>query len=144
MSSQLTIDGLDECMELCESLGQVGTKIEKESLRSAMKPGLQILKDRAPKRSGTGANALRIDKIKKYKSGSLWGSMGIDSTNWEQTKSIYFQHYGYHNNGLKGRYHGMYIDKHAGWYDRAFKEMEGPILDKLEQEVTRKIDKILR
>ncbi len=144
MSTQLTIDGLDECLELCESLGQVGTKMEKESLRSAMKPGLQILKYEAPRNSGRGAEALKINKIKKYKSGSLWGSMGIDSSNWEQTKSIYFQHYGYHNWGQNGRWKGMYIDKHAGWYDKALKKMEKPVLDTLELEITKRIDKILR
>ncbi|MGL5620779.1 hypothetical protein [Cetobacterium sp.] len=140
----IEVKGLEDLLKTTEALGTFGKNIESSSLRRAMKPGLSTIKSYAPKDSSNSSNALKINKIKKYKSGSLWGSMGIDKSNWEVAKPIYFQHYGYHNWGQNGIWKGMYIDKHAGWFDRAIDSSESVILDSLEKEINSKLDKIFK
>lgn len=140
----IQIDGLDEILETTLSLGDIGKKIEVSAFRRALKPSIEIIKRYTPKDSGEGQKHIKASKIKKYKSGSIWGQLGISSNNWEQTKGIYFQHYGYSNWGLGGIFKGVRVDKHAGWFDDAHDAIRDVTLNNLEKEVTKAVDKILK
>ena len=140
----IELNGFDDVLNTLENLGEFGKKIEVNSLRKAMKAGLPYIQNVAPSDTGNSKSKLDVGKIKKYKSGSVWGNMGITSKNWEQTKGLYFQHYGYHNMGRGGRYHGKMVTKNKGWFDRAYDVATQPVLNSLEKEMTNELDKIIR
>ena len=140
----IRVDGLDELLETTLSLGDIGKKLEVSSFKRALKPSVEIIKRYAPEDSGDGKKYIKASKIKKYESGSIWGQMGINSNNWEKTKGIYFQHYGYDNWGLGGIFNGMHIDEHAGWFDDAYDAITDVTLNNLEKEVTKAVDAILK
>lgn len=139
----IELDGFEELLTTLDSLGDIGKKITTSSVRRAMKPGLEIIRKEAPYDTENSRNALDIDKVKRYSSGSVWGGMGITSKNWEQTKALFFHQYGYHNKGLGNRYNGMFMDMHIGWFDKAYEKAKNPILNELESEIGKEIDKIL-
>ena len=138
----LEFDGWEDIQSTIESLGDVGNKINTTAFRNSLKDGLNVVRSKAPKAkdgSTNGAEAFRVGKIKRYKSGSIWGGVGIDRTNWEATKHLYYQHYGYeyYKSGKK-------IDPHVGWMDEATKASESVVLGSLEKNILDELDKILK
>ena len=138
----IEMKGFDDIGSTLNSLGKVEDKITTTALRNSMKDGLEIIKGKAPKASKGSTNSaehLKVGKIKRYKSGSVWGGMGIDSSNWENTKGLYFQHWGYEH--WKS---GKRVQPHVGWFDEALLASEETILGSLEDKLLSEIDKILK
>lgn len=50
---------------------------------------------------------------------------------WDDWKGVYFQNYGYHNWGQNGRYKGVFVDAHLGW----FTEFEQSISDEVKKTI---------
>ena len=73
----------------------------------------------APRDSGNGAESLKITQTKLYKT-SVYAKIGINSKNWELTKGLWYQHFGYHNNGWGGIFGGKFGATHAGWMNKSF------------------------
>lgn len=142
--SFLKIEGLEEIFDTVDSLGNVGKKISTSALKKAMKPGLEIIKSKAPKDTSQGSKKLRIGSVKQYKDGGLQGKMGIDEKNWEECKQLWFQHWGYSNNGWGGNLGGKKVTKHVGWFNEATDNAESTILDNLEKEINSALDKVLK
>lgn len=138
----LESDGWEDIQKTIDSLGDVGKKINTTAFKNSLKEGLKIVQDKAPKAkdgSTNGAEKLRVGKIKRYKSGSIWGGVGIDKTNWEATKHLYFHHYGYEH--YKS---GKKVTPHTGWMDEATKASESVVLGSLEKNILAELDKILK
>ena len=138
----LEFDGIDELFKVIEDLGDVGNRISISSFKSALQDGLRIVQEIAPKAkdgSSNGAEALKVGKVRRYKSGSLWSGIGIDRDNWEETKHLYYQHHGYefYKNGKR-------VEPHAGWMDEATKASEATVLGNLEKNILYELDKILK
>lgn len=138
----LQVKGIDEISRTLESLGKAGDKIATDAVKSSLKQALPKIKEVAPEDSGQGKKKLKVTKVKKYRK-SVWGGVGIDRTNWEATKGLWFQHYGYANHGWGDRFKGMRISKNVGWFDRASQSVEQEVLDTLENTLLSEIDKIL-
>lgn len=138
----LEVKGLDDISRTLEDLGKAGDKIAKDAVKNSLKQALPKIREIAPEDSGQGKKKLKVTKVKKYRK-SVWGGVGIDRTNWESMKGIYFQHYGYENHGLGDRFKGMRISKYVGWFDRATQAVEQDVLDTLENTLLSEIDKIL-
>ena len=138
----LEFEGIDELFKVIEHLGDIGSKINVSSFKSALQDGLRIVQGVAPKAkdgSSNGAKALKVGKVKRYKSGSIWSGIGIDRDNWEATKHLYYQHHGYefYKNGKR-------VDSHVGWMDEATKASEATVLRSLEKNILNELDKILK
>lgn len=144
MSNNLSIEGLDAILKTLDDLGKVGDKIGVDGVKKAMSPGLDIIKAKAPKDTEESRNHLKITKVKKYKSGGVWGGMGIDSSNWEECKPLWYQHWGYDNYGGNTRAYRGHVTTNQGWFDEATDSSKDTILSTLEKELTAEIDKILR
>lgn len=139
----LQVEGLEDITRTLDSLGKVGEKIATKSVKTALTQALPDIQNKAPKDSGESAKKLKVTKVKKYRA-SVWGKLGIDRSNWEQTKGLWFQQYGYHNNGLGGRFNGKKVTKNVGWFDTACNSVEEKVLNTLEKDMLSEIDKVLR
>lgn len=133
----LSVEGFDELFNTLESLGNVGDKIAVKAVRRGTKPALKSLRRYAPKKSGEGADNLKVISVKVYKSGSVWGKVGIDKSNWEKTKQLWYQNFGFD----VGNTH---VTKHVGWVERAFQECKKDAQKEIMDTVSKEIDNILK
>ena len=112
-----TIKGFDELDNKLESLGNVGRKVGAKAVREGMKPIVEQMKKDAPKDTGKGAKALKTTTVKTYKTGTAVARAGINASNWEKTKHLYFQNYGYINH-----INGKRVKVHIGWMSKSFEK----------------------
>lgn len=138
----MSIDGFDDLFGTMEALGQVGKKVGKKAVKEGLKVAVMSLKRYAPRDSGKGADKLKVISIKSYKSGSVWGKGGLDSSNWDEAGHLWYQNYGYENHGLN--FSGQPINKNVGWMEEAFNKCKKEAESKMINELSNEIDKILR
>ena len=138
----IELNGFDELISDLNNLGSIGNKIGKQAIEEGAKIVLEQQKKDAP-RSGDddhGADKLDITEIKKYtKSGTVVGRVGISSDNWEFTKGLYFNHYGFEH--YKS---GKMVDVHIGWMNDSFKKCKEKASEKIIDIASKEIDKILK
>ena len=87
----IELNGFDELISDLNNLGSIGNKIGKQAIEEGAKIVLEQEKKDSPKDSENnnhGADKLKVTQIKKYKSGTTIGKVGIDSTNWEECKHL--------------------------------------------------------
>ena len=114
------LSGFDELISDLNNLGAIGNKIGRKAVEEGAKIVLEQQKKDAPRSDDNdhGADKLDITEIKKYaKSGTVVGRVGISSDNWEFTKGLYFNHYGFEH--YKS---GKMVDVHVGWMNDSFKK----------------------
>ena len=119
------LSGFDELISDLNNLGAIGNKIGRKAVEEGAKIVLEQQKKDAPRSDDNdhGADKLDITEIKKYaKSGTVVGRVGISSDNWEFTKGLYFNHYGFEH--YKS---GKMVDVHVGWMNDSFKKCKDKI-----------------
>ena len=87
----ISFSGFDDLINDLNNLGAIGNKIGKQAVEEGAKIVLEQEKKDSPKDSDNndhGADKLKVTQIKKYKSGTTIGKVGIDSTNWEECKHL--------------------------------------------------------
>ena len=119
-------------------MGQKGNKIAKEAVEKGAQKVLEQQKKDAPKLDGSGASELSISEIKKYKTG-VYAKVGITKDNWEQTKHLYYQHFGYNNKGWNMKNKPKLVVKRAGWMNESFKKVEEEAKQVILQELKSKM-----
>lgn len=139
----LEVQGLEDLLNTVDDLGQVGNRIKASSLKKAMQPMLNQAKADAPKNTGNSAKYLRTT-VKKYRNGDLQGRMGIDGTNWEKCKALWFQHWGYNNYGGRTKSFKGRVEKHVGWFDKTTNKTKNSVVDNFSREILSEIDKLLK
>ena len=137
----LETTGFDELINKLNTLGNVGSKVGKKAVKSGLEVTLRQLKADSPKNTGKGANGISITSLKVYKGGSVWGKCGIDSSNWADTKQLWYHHFGYSNKGLK--FKGMPIAIHTGWMTASFNKVKNRAGQQIEDTVLSEIKSIL-
>ena len=136
------INGFDELISDLNNLGTIGNKIGRQAVEEGAKIVLEQQKKDAPRSDDNdhGADKLDITEIKKYaKSGTVVGKVGISSDNWEFTKGLYFNHYGFEH--YKS---GEMVDVHIGWMNDSFKKCKEKASEKIIDIASKEIDKILK
>ena len=136
------LSGFDELISDLNNLGAIGNKIGRKAVEEGAKIVLEQQKKDAPRSDDNdhGADKLDITEIKKYaKSGTVVGRVGISSDNWEFTKGLYFNHYGFEH--YKS---GKMIDVHVGWMNDSFKKCKDKAAKIMIDIASKEIDKILK
>ena len=139
----IKLSGFDELVNDLNNLGAIGNKIGKQAIEEGAKIVLEQQKKDAPRDkndSKHGADKLDITEIKKYaKSGTVVGRVGISSDNWEFTKGLYFNHYGFEH--YKSR---KMVNVHVGWMNDSFKKCKEKAAKVMIDIASKEIDKILK
>lgn len=89
--SKSSIEGLDNLLDDLGRLGDVGKKVGKKAVQNASSVVLEQMKKDAPidpTESDHAKDSLKRTSIKTYKSGTVVGKVGIDSTNWDDCKGL--------------------------------------------------------
>lgn len=137
------LSGFDELVNDLNNLGTIGNKIGRKAVEEGAKIVLEQQKKDAPRDkndSKHGADKLDITEIKKYaKSGTVVGRVGISSDNWEFTKGLYFNHYGFEH--YKS---GKMVNVHVGWMNDSFKKCKEKAAKVMIDIASKEIDKILK
>ena len=136
------LSGFDELISDLNNLGAIGNKIGRKAVEEGAKIVLEQQKKDAPRSDDNdhGADKLDITEIKKYaKSGTVVGRVGISSDNWEFTKVLYFNHYGFEH--YKS---GKMVDVHVGWMNDSFKKCKDKAAKIMIDIASKEIDKILK
>ena len=137
------LSGFDELVNDLNNLGAIGNKIGKQAIEEGAKIVLEQQKKDAPRDkndSKHGADKLDITEIKKYaKSGTVVGRVGISSDNWEFTKGLYFNHYGFEH--YKS---GKMVNVNVGWMNDSFKKCKEKAAKVMIDIASKEIDKILK
>lgn len=136
----ISFGGFDDLLNDLNNLGDVGKKVGKKAMGEATKIVLDQQKKDAPKGKDNdhGADTLKVTNIKTYKSGTVIGKVGIDSSNWNQVDHLYYQHYGFehYKNGER-------VEVHLGWMDDSFKKVKDKASDKIIEVISSELDRIL-
>ncbi len=135
----VTIKGFDELEKKIEALGNVGKKVGAKAVREGMKPVVEQMKKDAPKDTGDGAKALKTTTVKTYKTGTAVARAGINKSNFEKAKHLYFQHYGYE---LKKT--GKKVTVHVGWMNTSFEKSKAKGEKVMREVAQTEIDRILK
>lgn len=135
----MEISGFDDLFGTLEALGKVGDSVGKKAVRAGLKEVLKQMQIDAPKDTGNSAKELNITKIKQYKGGTVWGSCGISSSNWEETKALWYQHYGYENKAI-----GKRTETNVGWMIESFEKSNQKAENEIYNNVINEINKILK
>ena len=136
------LSGFDELISDLNNLGAIGNKIGRKAVEEGAKIVLEQQKKDAPRSDDNdhGADKLDITEIKKYaKSGTVVGRVGISSDNWEFTKGLYFNHYGFEHYES-----GKMVDVHVGWMNDSFKKCKDKAAKIMIDIASKEIDKILK
>lgn len=141
MSVEVT--GIDELISSLEQLGDVGKKAGKKAVNEGLKVFLDEMKKDAPIDENNSRSKLAVQNVKTNRNGAAWGSVGIGKKNWEQTKQLWFQHWGYRNFGwyFGGR---LKIDKNVGWLDKSYEKSKAKAEQKTTSILKKEIDSLLR
>lgn len=126
--------GFDELIKKLENMAEEGNRIAKSAVEKGAEIVLEAQRKDAPNDTGEGAKNLSIGEIKKYKTG-VYAKIGITKDNWEQTKHLYFQHFGYYNKGWKMANKPKLVVKRVGWMNESFKKIEDKARDAIIDEV---------
>lgn len=140
----MEVSGFDDLFGTLELLGNVGNKVGKKAVKAGLDEMLDQMKKDAPKDTGDSADHLEITRLKQYKGGSVWGACGISSKNWEETKALWFQHFGYENKGARGWFKGRIVRANVGWMTDSFEKSNKKAEAILEKTVADEIDRILK
>lgn len=138
----IELSGFDELINNLNNLGTIGNKIGKKAIEEGAKIVLEQQKRDAPRSNDSdhGADKLDITEIKKYaKSGTVVGRIGISKDNWEFTKGLYFNHYGFEH--YKS---GEMVNVHVGWMNDSFKKCKEKAAKVMIDIASKEIDKILK
>ena len=138
----IEFSGFDELLNDLNNLGTIGNKIGKKAVEEGAKIVLEQQKRDAPRSDDNdhGADNLDIAEIKKYaKSGTCVARIGITNENWESTKGLYFNHYGFEH--YKS---GEMVNKHIGWMTDSFKKCKEKASKVIIDVASKEIDKILK
>ena len=99
--------GLDELVKELDSLEKkVKNKIAKVAVEEASEVMLNALKDEAPKADSNSKNSYSyLEKDIIQSNDKVHSQMGINSKNWEYTKGLWYQYWGFstHKKGQKGK-----------------------------------------
>lgn len=135
----MEINGFDDLFGTLDLLGNVGTKVGKKAVKAGLDEVLKQMEDDAPKDTGNSSKNLDITTLKQYKGGTIWGSCGISSKNWEETKALWFQHYGYENHIT-----GQRTETNVGWMTSSFEKSNQKAENKIVDVVSNELDSILK
>lgn len=138
----IELSGFDELVSDLNNLGSIGNKIGKKAIEEGAKIVLEQQKKDAPRSEDDdhGADKLDITEIKRYaKSGTIIGRVGISKDNWEYTKGLYFNNYGFEH--YKS---GKIVDIHIGWMNDSFKKCKEKASEVIIDIASKEIDKILK
>lgn len=138
----LEVDGFDDVFKSLDKLSEVPTKTTKSIISDGLEEVLIVLKNEAPKDSGESAKGLDVQYVKTNNNGSAWGSCGIGKDNWEKTKALWFQNYGYENRGLN--FKGEFITKNIGWMTRAFSKCKSKVYSNMLKKLSSEVDKAMK
>ncbi len=138
----VSISGFDDLIDDLNNLSNLGAKIGRKAIKEGSNIVLeQQIKDapRDKKNNDHGADKLKITNIKRYKTGTVVGKVGIDSSNWEEVEHLYYQNYGFElwKNGER-------VEPHIGWMNDSFKKVEDKASEKIIDIVKQEIDNILK
>lgn len=126
--------GFDELIKKLEDMGRQGNKIAKSAVEKGAKIVLEQQRKDAPKLTEEGSKNLDIGEIKKYKSG-VYAKVGITKDNWEKTKHLYFQHFGYNNRGWNMANKPKLVVRRVGWMNESFEKIENEARNAIIEEV---------
>lgn len=138
----MKVSGFDDLLNTLDSLGKVGDQIGKKAIREGLKPVLNQMKKDAPKDDGQGFKKLRVTGVKQFNSGTIIGYCGIDSKNWDDTKHLLFQHYGYSNHGLN--FKGLPIGVNVGWMTLSYEKVKSDAENSLKEAINRQLDTVFK
>lgn len=126
------LSALSELQEKLELAGDVGKKIENNSIKEAAKIMLDSQLRFAPENTGKAKKGLKIGNIKRFKSGSSYVQVGLDKSNWEQCKGLWYQNFnGIHSSG-----------KHVGWMKKAYENAKGECTEVMTKAIMEELEKI--
>lgn len=106
--ASLEIIGMRELIDKLNNMEATPNKIGNKALKEAAQHMLEVERDTAASihkkyRTGKGEKALHVGRIKTYSSGNKYVGVGFTkemmggSSNWDDIKGLYFNHYGFYN-----------------------------------------------
>lgn len=112
-----SIQGLNRLLSKLERLSRIDGE---EGLVKAGEAMSKAIYAAAPKNTGRSREYIKASPVQKSpgRAQIKVGLKEFDGGTWQHWKGLYFQNYGYHNNGRGGIYRGKYVIKHVGWFDR--------------------------
>ena len=125
---------------LLTKLAKVSNIQARELIEEAGLLVVESVESKAKTFSDTEWRHVGIAKMRDY-GNSCYVDIGLHQTNsdFEDYKGLWFHQWGYHNNGLGGRFKGKFINPHIMWFDEAVNTVEGQALQMVKKKVKAEI-----
>ena len=111
----IDIKGINSLLNKLKNLENVNFQQEIQQIGDIVIKQLQSV---TPIDTGLAQSCIGVSDMIQYKIGFMM-KVGLSpkTAPWDDWKSVYFQNYGYHNEGHGGRYHGIFVTTHMLWFD---------------------------
>lgn len=136
--ANFNVKGIDKLLKDLENLADKPDKIKKKLINTAAEETLDIEKDEAPKDKPESYKYLSILENRDG-DGYLFIDVGINKENWEETKGLYYQNYGFEwkvngENSKVGR-----VDPHYMWMKKASKKAEKKVKNIIKEGILKEL-----
>lgn len=125
----IDIKGINSLLNKLQRLENVNFQQEIQQIADIVIKQMQSV---TPKNTGLAQSSIGVSDMINMKMGFIM-KVGLSpkTAPWDDWKSVYFQNYGYHNWGQNGRYKGVFVTTHLGW----FTEFEQSISDEVKKTI---------
>lgn len=133
----LTLKGIDTLVGKLNKLSNIESK---KAVSEAAKDLEEAIRGEAQKFSGEQYQF--IGQVAERNNGlSYFVDVGLnnDKVAFEEWKGLYYQNYGFHNEGLGGIFNGAMVTSHVMWFENAVKSAEKQALAKVKAKLQKEI-----
>lgn len=125
----IDIKGINSLLNKLQRLENVNFQQEIKQIGDVIIKQMQSV---APRDTGKSAESIGVDDIISYKMSFIM-KVGLSNKTapWDDWKGAWFQQWGFHNWGQGGRYKGVFVATHIGW----FTEFEQSISDEVKKTI---------
>lgn len=125
----IDIKGINSLLEKLKRLENINFQQEIQQIGDVVIKQMQSV---VPVNTGASQQSIGVSDMINMKMGFIM-KVGLSpkTAPWDQWKGAYFQNYGYHNWGQGGRYKGVFVNVHLGW----FTEFEASISNEVKRTI---------
>lgn len=137
----IDVKGIDRLLNKLKALENVNFQQEIQQIGEEVIRQMQSV---TPRDTGKSAESIGIDTIISYKMGFLM-KVGLSpkTAPWDSYKGVYFQNFGYHNWGQGGRFKGVFVATHLGWFTNFADGISNEVKQTIKFHIEQKIREII-
>lgn len=137
----IDITGINSLLNKLKNLENVNFQQEIKQIGDIVIKQMQSV---TPRDTGLAQSSIGVSDMINMKMGFIM-KVGLSpkTAPWDNWKGVYFQNFGYHNFGHGGRYKGVFVTTHLGWFTEFEQSISNEVKKTIKFYLQQKIREIL-